>query len=199
MCKQASIKTLITNGSFKAGDEKLLDAFDEKRLEEMVITSNQAKADRAVAEAVLAGKTVAPTIPTPPAAPITSNAAPTAPMTDEQYLAMAPPNVASAINEALQWQSQQKQLLTNQLTAHVADPNVRKALTDSLILKSLAELRQLQLLVPASQPSAHQQPQRVSFFGQPGIPSVHQNQKIDENEILDTPRINWHELATSAN
>jgi hypothetical protein len=120
-------------------------------------------------------------------------------MTAEQWLALAPPGYNEAMQEAVQWQTQQRQLLANQLTAHVSDPNVRKALTDSLALKSLQELRQLQLLVPAAQqPSAHQQP-RVSFFGQPGIPSVHQNQQIDNSDILDTPRINWSEVSAVKN
>ena len=202
MCKKTSIATLIANGSFKAGDEKLLEAFDENRLADMVVTSNQAKADRAVATAVLAGQT-----PAAPAvvAPVTSNVATPAiaiatPLTDDQWLAMAPPNIASAVGEALQWQNQQKQMIANQMTAHVADPNVRKALSDSLALKSLVELRQLQLLLPTT-PSAHQQQpqQRLSFFGQPGIPSAHQNQVIDDSDILDTPRIVWKDEVAARN
>ena len=198
MCKQTSIRSLIANGLFKTGDEKMLEAFDEKRLEEMVLTGNQAKMDRAVAEAVLNSKTapVAQVIPS-----VTGNSS-SSPMTTEQWLALAPPGYADAMQEAIQWREQQKTLLANQLTAHVGDANVKKTLVDSLMLKSLPELRQIQLLIPASNnPSSHQfqhQP-RVSFFGQSGMPSVHQGEQILESDILDIPRINWAVEATARN
>lgn len=198
MCKKTSIATLIANGSFKAGDEKILESFDEGRLAEMVVTSNQAKTERAIAEAILAGKPI-PNSQTVVPATVTSNTttpvvAPT--MTGEQWLALAPPGYREAMEEAVQWRNQQKSSLTDQLTAHVADPNMKTALKTSLMLKELPELRMMQHMIPQNS-NSHQQNSvpRVSFFGQPGIPSVHQNQQIDDSDILETPRIKWSEIA----
>jgi len=69
------------------------------------------------------------------------------PMTDQEWLAQAPPGVQSVVKNSMDWEAGQKQLLINSMVKDQAEPN-KAALIENLSSKSLEELRTLSLLTP---------------------------------------------------
>jgi len=70
------------------------------------------------------------------------------PQTTDQWLASAPPEVREAVSNSMQIQNEAKEALVRRLIANVADAD-KHAKGESLMKRSLAELREIEALLPA--------------------------------------------------
>lgn len=72
------------------------------------------------------------------------------PKTAKEWLAEAPPEIQSAVQNAMRIDLRERQVLANRLVANVADEGRRKEKFASLVKKDLAELRDLVELIPVT-------------------------------------------------
>jgi hypothetical protein len=132
-------------------------------------------------------------------------------MTDAEYLATLPPNMRSAVQNAMRIEQREKAALVEKLVANApfaADAAKRKAHTTRLLEKPLEELEELVALIPAPVQNNGQQAQgqRRGYYG-PSSPTQDgegqtQNRSGDddyklEEDLLETPTINWQEVSDS--
>lgn len=104
------------------------------------------------------------------------------PKTAEQWLAEAPPEIQSAVQNAMAIERREKEQIVDQLTANVED---KDALREMLLKKPLDELRALQALAPKREPQ-----RTVNYFGAATPPSPQQSNAAKE-EALPLPVMNY--------
>jgi hypothetical protein len=113
----------------------------------------------------------------------------------EQWLAEAPAEIRTAVANAMALEKREKQALVGRLTANVADGKARGRLTVELGKKTLNELRDLALLVPAAAPARNEAP--PPDYSGLGIGEPTENAADDDGDILEIPTINWAAEAAS--
>jgi hypothetical protein len=143
--------------------------------------------------------TTTPAVPVPAPAPTVNSATP---MTAEQWLATAPPEIAAVVQNGREIVDRERQAIIGRLTANIADEAQKQRHATWLGTKDVKELRAfLELMAPtlgtqnALQPPGPPQP---LYTGQ-GYPGYVQNRvRPDEDvddEPLEPPTTNWRELA----
>lgn len=113
------------------------------------------------------------------------------PQTADEWFATAPPEIQSAVRNAMTLEQQAKKGLLDQLTANVADDQIQKVL-NQLKSKSIDELKDLLSLLPPARAIA-----APSFIGAsvPG-PNYTGNERAldkDDDDILPIPTINYQQ------
>ena len=98
-----------------------------------------------------------------------------------------------ALDEARKIVGNERRRLVDQLTAHITDNTKKTAVTNSLMSKSLDDLRERVELLPPSQTNNTQNAQTggniplPDFFGMVGASNGTYNKSEVENDILDIP------------
>ena len=107
-------------------------------------------------------------------------------MTDQEWLAAAPPTVRSAVQNAMAIEQREKETLVRQLTANVSDEDAQERLAKTLMAKPLDELHDLMALAPAPAP----EPARASYMGA-AAPATNKREEFDPIDILPLPTAQW--------
>jgi hypothetical protein len=108
------------------------------------------------------------------------------PVTADEWMAAAPPEIQSVVRNAMESERQQKEALIEVILANKS--NVFKK--EHLLLKPVDELTAIAALAKVEEV-------RPSYFGS-AVPATNQKVKVDENDFLPLPTINWKEEAKSA-
>ena len=116
------------------------------------------------------------------------------PKTAEEWLDTAPPEIQSAVRNAMAIESRQKRALVEQLTANVKDAKRKAAFVTNLTKKDLGELSDLLALRGDPTPAVNEFVSPV-YFGAAGAAPPTVNVDYDRNDFLPLPTINYAELA----
>jgi hypothetical protein len=103
------------------------------------------------------------------------------PVTADEWMAAAPPEIQSVVRNAMETEKQQKMALVKTITANKL--NVFKE--EQLMVKPLDELQAIAAL-------AHAEPKVTSYFGA-SVPAQVANTKQEVEEPLMLPVVNWAE------
>lgn len=223
MKKTDAIAYLTANCACWKGEEKTLEQFTDNKLVELVEADKKAKADAVVANAVteafgdevseltanempaflkkkVVAKSAAPDDEEDdeeeeePAMnkkkPVTNSR----PKTAEEWLDTAPPEIQSAVRNAMAVESRQKRALVEQLTANVKDAKRKAAFVTNLMKKDLGELSDLLALRGDPTPAVNEYVSPV-YFGAAGAAPPTVNVDYDRSDFLPLPTINYAELA----
>jgi hypothetical protein len=106
------------------------------------------------------------------------------PVTADEWMAAAPPEIQSVVRNALAMELQSKMDLTKVILANKA--NLFKE--DQLLMKPVSELQAIAALAKVEEV-------RPSYFGASVPVGNQQKSEMDENDFLPLPTINWSELA----
>lgn len=111
------------------------------------------------------------------------------PMTDQEWLASAPPSIRSAVENSMRIEADAKKALVDRLIANIQGDDVRQKKGEFLMGKSLDELKELVSLMP--EPTAEKRP--VYYFGAGGAPtSNHQTKpRFTADDLLPIPTTNY--------
>lgn len=114
------------------------------------------------------------------------------PQTADEWFSTAPPEIQSAVRNAMTLEQQSKKALLDQLTANVADDQIQRVL-NQLKSKSINELQDLLSLLPPARAVA-----APSFIGAsvPAYPGQTNNERAldkDDDDILPIPTINYQQ------
>ncbi len=109
-------------------------------------------------------------------------------MTAEQWLASAPPLIASAVTNALKIEKQAKEQIVSKLVANQADAGKKTLLANKLMKQSLPELEELAELLPASV-TANTQPTSViqslfNYSGAGGGAPTNNRAALSQDDVL---------------
>jgi hypothetical protein len=123
---------------------------------------------------------------------------PVKPVTVNEWMATAPPEIRSAVSNAMQIEAREKGMLIEQLTGNVAEDS-KAGVLQVLNTKSLDELRILSSLVP--QPAevtntSGYAPAAPLYFGASAPTSNGRREAMsaaEKNDILPLPVVNWAE------
>lgn len=115
------------------------------------------------------------------------------PLTDDEWMAVAPPRVKTAVQTAMEIVDSERTQLVSRLTANVEDEKVRERLAERLKGRPIDELRELAVLAPPAKPDAAGP--LANYFGaaQPAPPA--QPETLDE--VLVIPAIDFAAEARS--
>lgn len=127
------------------------------------------------------------------------------PMTPAEWLAAAPPEWTSVLNNAKDIELQERQKLANVLVANTVDENARKAAYTAYVAMPLQTLRTLAAAAPTANAAKPDdaggllpfgyQPQYHGAGGGPIAPTV--NAGVNKTDIIPLQEIDWKELSTS--
>lgn len=219
------VDELVSNGCgcWKDSDKEVLNKFSDERLQELVDNSEKSHENELLANAVKKHLGENITVNAMPAALAKAQAAkagkksvePPAeeeeeveeeeeevmnskPKTAQEWLAVAPPEIRSAVTNAMRIEGEEKQKLVTRLTANVGDKKVKERLTTNLAAKSLDELRDLVLLAPPVQNEGITRPMPTPlFYGQAPVGnSVTAND--DADDFLALPTMNFAKAEKAA-
>jgi hypothetical protein len=117
------------------------------------------------------------------------------PVTTEQYLSSAPPEIRELLNNARETERNEKALLCNRLTEHIADQPTRTQEATWLMNKPLSELRRLSAIAPPkpAQQQAHNADDDVPGLDYLGasVPNTNQAETHDEDVLEPVANMNW--------
>lgn len=194
----ALINTLTANCScWSKEDVSVLNGLSDERLKEVVAltTAGQGKTAGTPAAAPPAAPTASP-VANAPAAPAI---APAKPKTTDDWMAEAPPEIQSAVRNAMAIEQRQKDSIIARLTANVAAEK-RDRLLGRLKAMSLDELTDMELMAPAVNQAPGVGGGVVARpVGNPlytGAAGAVTNQKpavSSDEDVLALPTINWAE------
>jgi hypothetical protein len=123
-----------------------------------------------------------------PKEPVVANKAedpaPAKPITADEWMAAAPPEIQSVVRNALATELQAKQDLAKVILANKANMFQE----DALLMKPVSELQAIAALAKVEEV-------RPSYFGASVPVGNQQKPAVDENDFLPLPTINWAELA----
>lgn len=117
------------------------------------------------------------------------------PLTDEEFIANAPPGVRAMLERMMDLEAKEKAQVIRKITANVADEDERKRYEKRLAGKELSELNDIAALIP-EKPSRQQAP--PVYFGSAFGPAANANypeQDDDPDDILPMPVQNWAQIA----
>lgn len=132
--KNDLVQHLAVNCDCWKGDEKTLNTFTEEKLAKL-----KDQHDKLIAanKQIVANTEQKKEVPVAPAVPVAQ------PVSYQDWMKNAPPEVQSIIQNAAQIQDSQKAMLANQLTAAIADPVRKQARLAVYMKQPLAELQEL--------------------------------------------------------
>lgn len=110
----------------------------------------------------------------------------TKPPTANEWLASAPPEIQSAVRNAMAIEQSERDRFIQRLTANLAG-EAKQALVNRLSTKALDELKDLALLVPVRRDDV-----APNYAGAAAPTGNHQ---VDESDVLEMPVYNWSEMA----
>lgn len=126
----------------------------------------------------------------------TTTAAPAKPMTDQEWMASAPPKVQAAFRRATQIEEKERAYLVSQLVANVAEDR-RQAAEQYYATKSTEDLeRELSFRPTPEAAPAYTQPNWTAAAG--GTPVYNTGGRINYDDILPLPQTDWAEEAKLA-
>lgn len=133
----------------------------------------------------------------PATAEITTNTKPTEekPMTDEEFLRKAPPQVRAVVQNAIRIQNEERAKLIESILASnktFTQDQLEKLPLESELSEGKVGLRSLASMTPAQN---EHQPTLANYFGMPPVTNL---SKDDKNDILPIPTMNWDTPTQSA-
>lgn len=130
----------------------------------------------------------------------TGNASTPKRQTAEEWFLNAPPEIQSAVRNAMQIELNEKEGYVQRLTANVKEEAIKETVVNVLRTKSLDELKMLVSLLPASSGVVGNVfgLTRPSFSGASGAPVTNQGVgSYDKEDILPIPTLNFAEISDS--
>lgn len=186
--KKTLVDTLISNCEcWEESDRETLNAFSEDKLQKLQPKKDGNQTVNQVDAAMKKGGEglIANSEPAKPAAPAK-------PKTAAEWLAEAPPEIRSAVQNAQRVEAAEKAAIVAKLTANLSDEQ-KPAVAAVLNAKPLDELRTLELLAPAA-PVTPTQPDYLGSVGG-GAPTRNATANAPKSQPLIPPTINWAEQA----
>lgn len=122
------------------------------------------------------------------------------PQSTTEWLASAPPDVRSAVTNAMNLEKQTKTKLVQRLVGNIAKADQRQAMGAKLMVKSLGELQDLVSLIPESQaPGVNNEIPNFAFAGGAGVGDGLTNnsgEQDDSDNILPVFNVDFEEMAS---
>lgn len=167
-------------------DVDVLNVFDDTKLQKLHAHAMKEKAGPTTNSST---STPAPTQNQPPKQ-----------KTAAEWFNEAPPEVQSAVRNAMQLEANEKSVLVGKLSVN-AKPEQKELVTNVLGSKSLDELRMLASLLPETMkndnPFGMSRPSYIGASAPISGPTTNNNGRVDKDDVLVAPTINWQENSDS--